>query len=315
MEQFDTYWVKTSTEGDPAAISSKTKAKLPKVKSVKQVQISNAPKALGVKDITKKLKRADKDGWFSEPVNVELVPSYLDFIKTPMDLGTVERKLSEGLYKTVEDWAQDVRLIWENCRTFNIEDDNPIRIKGDELSALFEELYETAQNPSGNVAEGQEVIPVGFLEASLAEINFRAEQRIQSKRKIGEPSVASVPITVSVLASAPAAPPPAKKAKIERPPTAPTAPPKAVISVGKVPISAAIIPEAPRLPPTSSSRVPLSSCERELLLQYYREHLSRYCRTLGEYSEDRQLQSISLTISNHALAKNRDRVVLQWRRQ
>lgn len=44
---------------------------------------------------------------------------YPSVIKRPMDLGTVKLRLEEGGYATPHDIASDVRLIWENCRTYN----------------------------------------------------------------------------------------------------------------------------------------------------------------------------------------------------
>ena len=44
---------------------------------------------------------------------------YPHIIKRPMDLGTVKLRLERGAYATAEACAADVRLIWENCRTYN----------------------------------------------------------------------------------------------------------------------------------------------------------------------------------------------------
>ncbi len=44
---------------------------------------------------------------------------YPIIIKRPMDLGTVKLRLERGAYATPEACAADVRLIWENCRTYN----------------------------------------------------------------------------------------------------------------------------------------------------------------------------------------------------
>jgi hypothetical protein len=45
--------------------------------------------------------------------------SYLDVIKNPMDLGTMQKKLAQGNYLTMDDFAADYRLMVDNCRTFN----------------------------------------------------------------------------------------------------------------------------------------------------------------------------------------------------
>jgi transcription initiation factor TFIID subunit 2 len=49
----------------------------------------------------------------------ELAFSYLDEIKKPMDLGTMQTKLVQGKYSSMESFAADYRLIIHNCRIFN----------------------------------------------------------------------------------------------------------------------------------------------------------------------------------------------------
>ncbi|GFV90964.1 bromodomain-containing protein 4 [Trichonephila clavipes] len=58
---------------------------------------------------------------FYKPVDVKLLNlhDYHDIIKTPMDLGTVKTKLEESMYKTPEEFAADVRLIFTNCYKYN----------------------------------------------------------------------------------------------------------------------------------------------------------------------------------------------------
>jgi len=37
-----------------------------------------------------------------------------------MDLGTVNSKLNDGQYLYVEDMIDDIQLIWDNCKTYNL---------------------------------------------------------------------------------------------------------------------------------------------------------------------------------------------------
>ena len=37
-----------------------------------------------------------------------------------MDLGTVQKKLNEGEYLYVQDMIDDIQLIWDNCKTYNV---------------------------------------------------------------------------------------------------------------------------------------------------------------------------------------------------
>ncbi|KAF8813828.1 Bromodomain-containing protein [Phlegmacium glaucopus] len=59
---------------------------------------------------------------FREPVNVEEVVDYLEFVKEPMDLSTIERKVSHNQYKTFDAFVDDVQLVFDNARLYNPEE-------------------------------------------------------------------------------------------------------------------------------------------------------------------------------------------------
>ena len=62
-------------------------------------------------------------GPFQEPVDwrgLELF-DYPKIIEKMMDLGTVKRKLDRHQYATAHECAQDIRLIWKNCLTYNAD--------------------------------------------------------------------------------------------------------------------------------------------------------------------------------------------------
>lgn len=44
---------------------------------------------------------------------------YLDIVKHPMDLGTVNNKFKDKKYKTVEAVLNEIQLIWDNCKLYN----------------------------------------------------------------------------------------------------------------------------------------------------------------------------------------------------
>jgi E1A/CREB-binding protein len=63
-------------------------------------------------------------GWvFNTPVDpVELgLPDYFEIIKKPMDLGTVSKKLDNGAYHFITEFAADVKLTFDNAMTYNEE--------------------------------------------------------------------------------------------------------------------------------------------------------------------------------------------------
>ena len=64
----------------------------------------------------------DKNAYdFRAPVDYETLGllDYPKIIKNPMDLGTCKEKLLNGEYKLIQDFMEDIDLIWDNCRTYN----------------------------------------------------------------------------------------------------------------------------------------------------------------------------------------------------
>ena len=53
---------------------------------------------------------------------------YHDFIKKPMDLGTVRKNISAGVYATADEFAADVRLIFSNCFKYNPPDHDVVKM-------------------------------------------------------------------------------------------------------------------------------------------------------------------------------------------
>ncbi|PNJ24414.1 BAZ2B isoform 2 [Pongo abelii] len=82
-----------------------------------------------------------EDAWpFLLPVNLKLVPGYKKVIKKPMDFSTIREKLSSGQYPNLETFALDVRLVFDNCETFN-EDDSDIGRAGHNMRKYFEKKW------------------------------------------------------------------------------------------------------------------------------------------------------------------------------
>ncbi|XP_071978033.1 bromodomain adjacent to zinc finger domain protein 2B isoform X16 [Engystomops pustulosus] len=82
-----------------------------------------------------------EDAWpFLLPVNLKLVPGYKKVIKKPMDFATIREKLSTGQYQNFAAFALDVRLVFNNCETFN-EDDSEIGRAGHKMRTHFEKRW------------------------------------------------------------------------------------------------------------------------------------------------------------------------------
>ncbi|KAF8580130.1 hypothetical protein K439DRAFT_1648275 [Ramaria rubella] len=81
------------------------------------------------KEILKKLIAMPQALLFRQPVDAELLgcPTYYDEIKEPMDLGTMTMKLDKKQYSSMEQFARDMLLVFNNCRQFNPPGTEPIQ--------------------------------------------------------------------------------------------------------------------------------------------------------------------------------------------
>lgn len=67
-------------------------------------------------------KRHQMYAWpFYQPVDVKALNlhDYHEVIKKPMDLSTIQKNFDNNIYKTKDEFAADVRLIFENCFAYN----------------------------------------------------------------------------------------------------------------------------------------------------------------------------------------------------
>ncbi|KAG8364880.1 hypothetical protein BUALT_Bualt18G0044400 [Buddleja alternifolia] len=94
-----------------------------------------------------------KFGWvFNDPVDAKALGlvDYHDIIKHPMDLGTIKTRLSQNLYKSPTEFAEDVRLVFRNAMTYNPKGQD-VHVMAEQLLQIFEErwvIIETEYNPS-----------------------------------------------------------------------------------------------------------------------------------------------------------------------
>jgi len=72
------------------------------------------------------LKRNQKAYIFANPVNyIELnIPDYPLMVKNPMDFTTISTKLKDHKYERIQEFMEDMELVFYNCRVYNgIEND------------------------------------------------------------------------------------------------------------------------------------------------------------------------------------------------
>jgi hypothetical protein len=50
---------------------------------------------------------------------LEGIPDYFNIIQNPMDFGTIKKKLNHNVYQNVEDFLNDMALVFNNCGLYN----------------------------------------------------------------------------------------------------------------------------------------------------------------------------------------------------
>ncbi|KAE9415906.1 hypothetical protein Angca_006150 [Angiostrongylus cantonensis] len=76
------------------------------------------PSSVVLEEVIDHLIEKDKEKVFTSPVTVE---GYRDFIKHPMDISTMKKKLEKGKYDSIASLRTDVLLMTDNCEKFNHE--------------------------------------------------------------------------------------------------------------------------------------------------------------------------------------------------
>lgn len=124
----------------PADSHSHKKSKLNGSKMVDNKLFSQAFKSCA--SLLSKLMK-HKHGWvFNTPVDVKGLGlhDYYSIIKHPMDLGTIKSRLSKNWYKTPEEFAEDVRLTFNNAMTYNPKGQD-VHVMAEQLLQMFEERW------------------------------------------------------------------------------------------------------------------------------------------------------------------------------
>ncbi|GMG19332.1 unnamed protein product [Ambrosiozyma monospora] len=129
---------KEATEATPSTqTETKTGEKIPAVPTVPaprpppEPDMNNLPehpmpihqKKHGINSI-KAVKRLKDAGPFLHPVDIVKlnIPFYYNYIKRPMDLSTIEKKLNADAYETPEQVLSDFKVMVNNCHLFNGKD-------------------------------------------------------------------------------------------------------------------------------------------------------------------------------------------------
>jgi len=86
---------------------------------------------------------------------------YPQVIKHLMDLGTVKTKLQQKKYSTLYQVAEDVRLVWNNCMTYNADGSDFYKL-AEQLQKRWDDQYtkllQDCQLPAGAGGDGKKSV-------------------------------------------------------------------------------------------------------------------------------------------------------------
>ncbi|KYN96338.1 putative bromodomain protein [Plasmodium gaboni] len=150
-------------------------------------------------NLLNKLIAFDKKRIFLYPVNVELVPDYLNVIKEPMDFTTMKQKLQNFKYKSFQEFENDILLIINNCYTYN--DPSTIYYKfAEDMETYYKKLNIKMQTKYMNIhlfyhKDDKEALNIiqhnATLSTTMKRNSLKENKKIEKPRKsgrVGRPS-------------------------------------------------------------------------------------------------------------------------------
>ncbi|XP_036004755.1 bromodomain-containing protein 1 isoform X1 [Fundulus heteroclitus] len=88
--------------------------------SILEMQLT--PFSILLRALLDQLQAKDQAKIFTQPVDVNEVPDYLDHIKRPMDFSTMRQRVDAQAYTNLDQFEADFNLIVDNCMKYNSKD-------------------------------------------------------------------------------------------------------------------------------------------------------------------------------------------------
>lgn len=104
------------------------------------------------------------------------IPTYFNIIKKPMDLSTIQNKLSKGEYTHAKQFQSDMDLMFNNCFKFN-SPGTPVHDQGKKLKSLFQSEWSkkdqwlakhASSKPTSVYSDGSEIESDGEIDTVAA---------------------------------------------------------------------------------------------------------------------------------------------------
>jgi hypothetical protein len=103
----------------PTALGNRTKPPTPSITLTKTTTRSDEHLQKAITIALVQMKLDDRESIFLNPVTDDLVPGYSDIIHEPMCLSMMEEKVANAKYSDLVEFERDVKLMFQNCITFN----------------------------------------------------------------------------------------------------------------------------------------------------------------------------------------------------
>lgn len=132
----------------------------------------------------------DKGGIFSVPVPREDFPEYYEQVKTPMDYGTMKKKLDNGEYRSAQSMQKDFRLVMQNCLQFNAFDSEICKEAREQALMRPSQLRAAAMSNDLFLAEDGSVLQIIDEKSTAAPVKKRKRRTKEEMRRDAEAAAA-----------------------------------------------------------------------------------------------------------------------------
>jgi len=146
------------------------------------------------RQILKELQTKDVHSIFAAPVDpVALnIPNYLEVIKEPMDLGTIENRMNVNVIESPEEFARLVRLTFTNAIKYNSLPDNAVHQAARAMLTIFNNRFGTIDKAFENAKKNRKLSKAERQELkrkekeAAKEAKKKAKEEKERKRKAAE---------------------------------------------------------------------------------------------------------------------------------
>ena len=137
------------------------------------------------RQILQELKEKDVHSIFAAPVDpVALkIPNYLEIIKNPMDLGTIENRMNANVIESPQEFARLVRLTFSNAIKFNSIPDNPVHQAARTLLTIFNSRFGTIDKAFDNAKKDRKLSKAERQELKRKEKEAAKEAKKKAKEE------------------------------------------------------------------------------------------------------------------------------------